>query len=133
MEGMTLSASLEDYLEAIEEISEGGGVARMRDIAERMKVRTPSATAAMRRLGKMGLVNHERYEYVKLTEEGKEYAQRVVRRHEMLRRFLREVLGVSGSVAERDACVMEHGLSAETTEGFVRFMEKQAQRGGEDR
>ena len=124
-----VSASLEDYLEVIEEITSGGGVARMRDIAERMKVRTPSATAAVRRLGKMGMVTHERYEYVELTEVGREYAEGVVKRHGMLKRFLSEVLGVSGENAEEDACVMEHGLSTDTSERLMRLMEYLGERG----
>ena len=131
MENMTLSASLEDYLEAIQEICGEGGVARMRDIAGRMRVRTPSATAAVRRLGRQGLVTHERYEYVELTERGKDCAQKVVKRHRMLKRFLREVLGVSEATSERDACQLEHVMSAETAEGLVSFMEFVEQEGEE--
>lgn len=124
VEPVSLSASLEDYLEAIYQIcADRGGVARMRDIAKRLKVSTPSANAAVTRLGQSGLVSHERYEYVELTEQGTEYAERIVRRHRMLKRFLSKVLGVSPRVAERDACLLEHGVSPETTERLVDFME----------
>ncbi len=123
-EAVSLSASLEDYLEAIQEIRGDGGVVRVRDIAKRMKVRAPSATAAVRRLKRMGLVSHARYEYVELTGRGEEAAQRVTRRHQMLKRFLEEVLGVSEKVAERDACQLEHAMSMETMARLVQFMEQ---------
>ena len=120
---LSLSASLEDYLEAIHEICAAGGVARMRDIAGRLKVSSASAHAAVSRLCDMGLAKHERYEYVELTDVGREYAKPVVRRHKMLRRFLSDILGVSAEVAEHDACRLEHGVSAETIERLVQFME----------
>ena len=123
VEPMTLSASLEDYLEAIQEICAAGGVARMRDIAGRLKVSSASANAAVSRLCEMGLANHERYEYVELTDAGRKYAKRMVRRHKMLRRFLSDILGVSTEIAEHDACQLEHGVSPETIERLVQFME----------
>lgn len=123
VEPMSLSASLEDYLEAICQICSDGGVARMRDIARKLNVSTPSANAAVSRLGQAGLVSHERYEYIELTDRGRRYAERIVRRHQMLRRFLTQVLGVSPEVAERDACQLEHDVSPETTERLVNFME----------
>ncbi len=120
---ISLSASLEDYLEAIHEICLAGGVARMRDIAGRLKVSSASAHAAVSRLSEMGLATHERYEYVKLTDFGRAYAERVVRRHKMLKRFLSQILGVSNEIAEHDACQLEHGVSPETLERLVQFME----------
>ena len=100
----------------------------MRDIAGRLKVRSASAHAAVSRLCDMGLANHERYEYVELTDAGREYAKRVVRRHHMLKQFLSEILGVSAEVAEHDACQLEHGVSPETIERLVQFMEFLARR-----
>ena len=123
VEPISLSASLEDYLEAICQICSDGGVARMRDIARKLNVSTPSANAAVTRLGQAGLVSHQRYEYVQLTDRGKRYAERIVGRHQTLRRFLTQVLGVSPEVAEHDACQLEHGVSPETTERLVNFME----------
>ena len=118
-----VSPSLENYLEAIHEIVRSRGVARVRDIARQLKVRMPSVNAAVTRLSQSGLVNHERYEYVELTPEGKEYARRIARRHRMLKRFLSEVLEVPGKVAEHDACQVEHVVSPETMAQLVSLMD----------
>jgi DtxR family Mn-dependent transcriptional regulator len=130
VESIELSASPEDYLAAIHHICDPAGAPRMRDIARRLKVRTSSANAAVGRLVQAGLVSHERYEYVELTARGHAYAQRIVRRHRMLKHFLSQVLGVSPEVAERDACQLEHGVSPETTERLVQFMEALGDRPG---
>ena len=119
----SLSDSLENYLEAIHQICAEREVVRMRDIAERMGVRVPSANAAVVRLVEMGLVKHRRYGCVSLTTEGTRVAERVVRKHRMLKRFLGEVLGVPEEVAEHDACELEHGVSPETVRQLLAFME----------
>ncbi|NCQ33342.1 MAG: MarR family transcriptional regulator, partial [Armatimonadetes bacterium] len=54
-----LSASMEDYLEAIYELERVDRVARVKDVAERLNVATPSASAALRALKDKGLVDHE--------------------------------------------------------------------------
>jgi DtxR family Mn-dependent transcriptional regulator len=67
-------------------------------------------------------VEHERYGAVGLTEAGAVEAEAVYRRHQLLHRFLREVLGVSEEVAARDACRLEHSLSPETVTRLARFV-----------
>jgi DtxR family Mn-dependent transcriptional regulator len=80
----SLSASLEDYLEAIYHLIEGGRVARVKDIAERMSVQMPSVTGAVRSLAAKELVDHDPYSYVTLTPAGEAIAREVVRRHDVL-------------------------------------------------
>jgi DtxR family Mn-dependent transcriptional regulator len=65
-----LSASLEDYLEAIYNLAEAKKVARSRDIAEALGVSRASVTGALRALKEKGLIEHEPYGYVTLTEAG---------------------------------------------------------------
>ena len=103
-----LTASLEDYLEAILVLERRGRVARVRDIAGRLGVGMPSVTAALKALSKKGLVNYDPYQVVTLTNRGGRAAAEVTRRHMILRRFLAEVLGLSGELAEANACRMEH-------------------------
>jgi len=118
-----LSASLEDYLEATFIGVQESGVARVRDIAKRVGVSMPSVNTALKRLAEQGLVTHEPYEFVQLTEQGLEAAGRIHRRHEILRRFLADVLGVPSAIAEEDACRMEHGLHRTTVTQLRRFLE----------
>jgi DtxR family Mn-dependent transcriptional regulator len=80
-----LSASLEDYLEAIYWVSREHGVGRVSHIAERMKVGKPSVTAALKHLSGKGYVNYDPYLYISLTEEGQVKAKEIVHRHDVLK------------------------------------------------
>lgn len=116
-----LSQSLEDYLEMIHMLREEGKVARVKDIADALSVKMPSVTKAVVELKKMGLVTQEPYAGVELTEAGQAVAAAVLNRHMLLKNFL-ERLGVSEESADKDACCMEHILSAETLERIEEFM-----------
>lgn len=122
--GMKLSESMEDYLEAIATACENGGIARVKEIRALMNVKTPSVTGAMRQLAKLGLINHEKYGYITLTEKGAGLAQGVKKRHALLCLFLEEVLGVDKETAEMDACRIEHALSDKTFKELARFVEE---------
>jgi DtxR family Mn-dependent transcriptional regulator len=106
-----LSASLEDYLEAIYHIVAEKQAARAKDIVERLGVHNSSVTQALRALSVKGLVNYAPYDLVTLTEEGEAAAMGVVERHQALRSFLVEVLGLEAEQAEHDACRLEHDIS----------------------
>jgi len=72
-----LSASLEDYLEAILQVERVSRVARVSEIADQLGVSRPSVTGALKGLGARGLVSHAPYGHVTLTAEGKEIAVEV--------------------------------------------------------
>ena len=65
-----LSASLEDYLEAIFHVVEAKQASRAKDIADRLNVNSSSVTSALHALKERGLVNYEPYDLVTLTPEG---------------------------------------------------------------
>ncbi len=121
--GQELSASLEDYLEAIYHLEREGRVARVRDIAARLSVQMPSVTSALRSLASKDLVNHDRYSYVTLTPAGARVAADMVRRHEVLTGFLVDILGVPRAAAERNACAMEHTIEPAVLDRLVEFVE----------
>ena len=114
--------SLEDYLEAIASLEAEGGVVRVRDIGKFLGVKMPSVVKALKKLSSGGLVEHERYGYVRLTDMGREVARDIMERHRVLRGFFEEVLGVSSEVAQEDACGMEHFLSEEGLRKLSLFM-----------
>lgn len=111
-----LSASLEDYLEAIYHIVQEKQAARAKDIVERLGVHNSSVTQALRVLAEKELVNYAPYDLVTLTEAGRLAAADVVERHRALRSFLVEVLGLEPGLAEHDACRLEHGISQDVLE-----------------
>jgi DtxR family Mn-dependent transcriptional regulator len=129
-----LSASLEDYLEAIYHLTAGADVARSKDIAERLDVSRASVTGALKALSEKGLINYKPYGYVTLTEEGQQIACRVVRRHEILTRFFEDILGAQASTAAAAACRTEHTLGPEITARLMAFIEfvSEKQDKGED-
>ena len=117
------TASMEDYLEAITLLSEGSKPVKVTEISKALGVKKPSVTSALMKLFEGGLVEHKRYGHVELTAEGKRIAQDVYRRHEILRRFLIEILNVESRVAEEDACRMEHSISPASLERLAKFEE----------
>lgn len=127
VEDTGLSASLEDYLEAILHLERANRVARVSEIARTLCVSRPSVTGALKVLASRGLVVHARYGHVTLTHEGARIAAEVARRHAGIRDFLTTVLGVPYEQAEIAACRMEHVLAPEVLARFVAFSEE---RGG---
>lgn len=118
-----LSPVMEDYLKAIAIIKTERSVARVRDIADSLQVKSSSVNAAVTSLSEKGLVIHERYGFVDLTAQGNKLARAFIKRHKIFMNFLIMVLGVEGEVACKDACLMEHSLSNETVEKLTKFIE----------
>jgi len=121
---LTVSSSLQDYLEAVLNLEDRNDAVRITDLAEELRITKPSVTAGVRVLVQMGLLTHRSYGPVVLTESGRRQALEVRHRHCMLKRFLIEVLEVPAETAEKEACIMEHAVSPETISRLVRFLEK---------
>jgi DtxR family Mn-dependent transcriptional regulator len=120
---MSLSASLEDYLEAIYQIADTKQVARAKDISSRLGVNNSSVTGALRALAERGLVNYAPYDLITLTPEGRVLAKDVVRRHEALSDFFVKVLAVDKETADIGACKMEHEIPPTILERFIQFVD----------
>lgn len=118
-----LSASLEDYLEVIFNLASEANVARSKDIAKRLAVSKSSVTGALRVLKKKGLANYEPYDYVTLTDAGRAAAEQIVRKHNVLKSFFENVLGVETDVAQQAACRAEHTLGPEIITKLLSFIE----------
>jgi DtxR family Mn-dependent transcriptional regulator len=124
-----LSSQMEDYLEAICQLCQEEGVARVRDIAARLEVTNSSVVGAIKNLKGRGLVSQERYGYVRLTGRGEELAESLIHRHQVLSNFLEKILGLDHETASRDACKIEHAVSAETVRrlrAVAEFIESKA-------
>ena len=117
-----MTQSLEDYLEAVYMLIAENRPAQVRDVARMLAVKMPSVVKAIHELKKLGLVTQEPYAAIELTEKGARVAKRVLNRHTLLRSFLMK-LGVSRKNADKDACLMEHILSAETIDRIRSYTE----------
>lgn len=120
-----ITASLEDYLEAIFLLHRKGAQVRVTDIAAALKVSKPSVNRAVGTLKDAGLLDHEFYGTITLTPEGETRAAQVLRRHRLIRHFLQNTLGVPAEIAEEDACRMEHVVSAQTIQHLYDYLSKQ--------
>ena len=123
MEDVTTSS--QDYLETILILSRGGGQVRSIDIANNMQVSRASVNKALGVLKEKGMIRHEKYGTVSLTEEGIKVADSVRLRHNALKKLLVDTLGVSQDIAEQDACGMEHVISNETYTKLKEYIKKQ--------
>lgn len=113
----------ENYLETILMIKEKKGSVRSIDIARALNFSKPSVSRAMGILRESGYIVMEPSGEIHLTELGKKKAGDIYGRHCLLTAFLKEVAKVPDSMAEENACRMEHILDQEVVDGITRFME----------
>ncbi len=111
---LKLTPSLEDYLEAILLLEEKNRVARVKDIAEKLSVQMPSVTGALKNLKGKGLIDYEKNSFINLTEQGKEIAETILKKHHILVSFLEEGLLIDHLKAEEEACRIEHSIDQDT-------------------
>jgi DtxR family Mn-dependent transcriptional regulator len=107
------TAAIEDYAKAIyalQERAEDTAVSTT-DIAERLHVTPGSVSGMLRKLDAAGLVTHEPYRGVRLTEAGRRVALEVIRHHRLIELFLAEVLDMPWDRVHAEAEVLEHVLS----------------------
>lgn len=119
-----ISASLEDYLEAIFRLIRDKNVARSKDVAQRLNVRRSSVTGALQALAERELVNYEPYEAITLTKKGHDLAEAISERHGLLQEFFYQALDLNHDIADNLACKLEHVLSdniVKRLQDFVRF------------
>lgn len=110
---MELHESGEMYLETILVLKNRLGLVRSIDIANEMGFSKPTISVAMKKYREDGLVSMDDQGFINLTEEGRDIAEKIYERHQVISHVLME-LGVSEKHATEDACKMEHDISDET-------------------
>ena len=122
-EDLELSHSMTHYLLAIHKLREAKGYARVTDIAREMNLTKGSVSTALNNLKKRALViEEEDSKFLLLTHAGHEEVHRVLSGRTLMFYFLRDFVGVSEGVADRDSCQMEHLMSPESMEKLFHFM-----------
>jgi DtxR family Mn-dependent transcriptional regulator len=111
--GKELTSAVEDYLKAVYALDVEGRRVTTSALAERMQVSAPSATAMMKRLADLGLVERAAYKGVVLTDRGRLCALEVLRHHRLLELYLADSLGMSLDEVHAEADRLEHALSEE--------------------
>jgi DtxR family transcriptional regulator, Mn-dependent transcriptional regulator len=115
-EHVSISSAIEDYAKAIYALELRGGTVSTTALAERLGVTPASASGMVKRLGELGLVEHQPYHGVSLTDGGRRVALEVIRHHRLLELYLFESLGVPWDRVHEEAEVLEHVLSEQLEE-----------------
>jgi len=113
----------EDYAEAIADLTDSLGEARVVDLAKRLGVTHVTVNRTIARLRRNGLVTSQPYRAIFLTDKGRRLAAASKQRHETVVAFLCS-LGVPEHVARIDAEGMEHHVSPETLAAFKAALPK---------
>jgi DtxR family Mn-dependent transcriptional regulator len=111
-----LTGPVEDYLKVIYDVERATGAAATNDIAQRLSVAPASVSGMIRRLADQGLVSHEPYKGVRLTELGRRAALRTLRRHRIIETYLTQALGYAWDRVHDEAERLEHAASDELIE-----------------
>ncbi|HOK55832.1 MAG TPA: metal-dependent transcriptional regulator [bacterium] len=119
-----LTKSLEDYLEAIKILTIDKKVTRVKEISELLDVKKSSVVNALNILKDKGYIKQEKYGYIELTESGDREATKILNKHKIVMKFLTKILNVSDSIAENDACKIEHFISEETLKKMIVLLGK---------
>lgn len=118
-----LSPNMEMYLKTILRLGRDGSPVRVKAIADSMGVTMPSVSGALQQLKLKGLVLHPSYGAVRLTSRGRRAAGAINQRYEVLQQFFAEVLDLDPRTSDRDACEIEHVVSAKTLDRLTAFMD----------
>ncbi len=112
------SHAVQDYAKAIYSLSSRRGEQAVATsaLADRLGVSPASASAMAKRLAELGLVTHEPYHGVRLTEAGEKLALEVIRHHRLIELYLSEALGMSWDRVHDEAEVLEHAISGELSD-----------------
>ena len=108
-----LTAPVEDYLKTIHELAAAGDAAGTNEIAQALRIAPASVRGMLRRLAEQGLIRHERYRGVRLTEAGRRAALRTIRRHRVIEAYLTTALGYAWDRVHDEAERLEHAASDE--------------------
>lgn len=108
---LSLSPAMEDYLKSIFRLEERQQRVTTQALAERLDVAPASVTSMVKRLAERGLLTHERYRGVELTEAGRRVAQEMIRHHRLLELYLTQALGFDEDQVHAEAERLEHFIS----------------------
>ena len=115
--------SAENYLETILLLSKTRPVVRSVDIAEELVFKKSSVSVAMKNLRQKEQITVTKEGFIYLTDSGKEIAEMIYERHELLTSWL-TALGVDSKIAAEDACKMEHVISKQSFEAIKQHVQK---------
>ena len=117
-----LSEAIQDYLKGIYKLQDGSGRVTITAVARDQGVSAASASAMVKKLTALELLEHEPYRGARLTPAGEQVALEVIRHHRLLELYLAETLGVHVDDVHDEADRLEHVISEELEERIDRAL-----------
>jgi DtxR family transcriptional regulator, Mn-dependent transcriptional regulator len=117
-----LSEAIQDYLKGIYKLQQAGGRATVTTLARNQGVSPASASAMVKKLAVLDLLEHEPYRGARLTEAGERVALEVIRHHRLLELYLADTLGLDVNHVHAEADRLEHVISEELEERIDRAL-----------
>jgi DtxR family Mn-dependent transcriptional regulator len=119
----SLTTPVEDCLIAIATLRDDQIPSIPARIAERLEISLPSAGETLKRLQRDGYVVHDEGREYRLSASGQEVADKLMRRHRLIERWLTDVLKLDWATAHTEAHRLEHGVSDLVAEQLARSMD----------
>jgi len=117
-----LSETIQDYLKGIYKLQAAGGRATVTALAKDQGVSPASASAMLKKLSVLDLLEHEPYRGARLTPAGEKVALEVIRHHRLLELYLARTLGLAVDDVHAEADRLEHAISEELEERIDRAL-----------
>ena len=121
---MNLTVSQEEYLKTIYILSKTEKEIRVTDIAKKLGITKPSVNRAIKGLKTLNLLNYETYGNISLTAEGEKISQEILRKEDLLKLFLINVLGVEKDKATKEANATKHAITEEKKQKMKKYENK---------
>ena len=119
---MKLTSSQEEYLKTIYLLQKNSKKVRVTDIALKLEITKPSVNKAINLLKDIGLINYQAYGNITLTKQGETYAIQVIKKQDILKMFLVEVLNIDQQKAEEEAKAMKYAISEPTAKKLDQYI-----------
>lgn len=113
----------EMYLRTIFELEEEGIPPLRARIAERLEQSGPTVSQTVARMERDGLLWIADDRSLKLTEEGRDHATAVMRKHRLAERLLVDIIGLPWESVHDEACRWEHVMGEEVEKRLLNVLE----------
>lgn len=119
---MKLTSSQEEYLKTIYLLEQNNDKVRVTDIANKLGITKPSVNKAINILKNIQLLNYETYGNITLTKQGINMAKDIIKRYDILKMFLVEIIEVDEEQAQEEAKAMKHAISENTAKKLNKYI-----------
>ena len=111
--------AMEDYLEMICRLDTQQDYVRVSDLAAELNVKASSASKMLANLKRAGMVEYEKYGFVRPTDKGRELGEYLIYRHNVLKNFLCFINGSEDELEQVEK--IEHYMNEQTVHNIERF------------